>query len=261
MRKLPLMRAIRTLLLLSSLLLIETVPAKETFQYKVLDALPHDTESFTQGLEISDGLLYESSGLYGKSSVRKYSPRNDSTLVRAPLQDQYFAEGLTLLGDELFLITWKEGRLFVLNPDDLSVEREVSYKGEGWGLANNGKQLIMSDGSDMIYFRNPVTFEIERELKVYSKQHSVQRINELEYAQGYIWANIWLSSLIVKINPQTGELVGFYDLQELVKKHANSHERVLNGIAYDPAKKAFWITGKLWPTRYLVRFGVAQQVQ
>jgi len=249
------------LLVWCGLFLTETAPAKEVFEYKVLDSRPHDPGSFTQGLELSNGLLYESSGLYGKSRVRKYDPRNDSTLREAPLPDRYFAEGLTLLGNELFLLTWKEGNLFVLSPDDLTVEREVSYEEEGWGLANNGKQLIMSDGSDIIYFRNPATFEIERKISVNSKQGSVQRINELEYAQGYIWANIWHSSVIVKIDPQTGELAGFYNLQALVRKHASGNERVLNGIAYDAEKKAFWVTGKLWPTRYLIRFGRAQQVR
>lgn len=249
------------LLIVCGLLLAEATIAKEDVEYQVLDSLPHDASSFTQGLELHDGLIYESSGLYRKSRVRKYHPRNDNTLVESALADEYFAEGLTLLNDKLFVLTWKEGTLIVMNPEDLTIERELSYTGEGWGLANNGRQLIMSDGSDTIYFRNPATFEVEREIKVYSQQHSVQRINELEYAQGYIWANIWLSSLIVKINPQTGELAGFYDLQGLVKKHATSNDRVLNGIAYDADKKAFWITGKLWPVRYLVKFGRAQQVR
>ena len=249
------------LLILCGLFLIEVSLAKENFQYEVLDTRPHDTTSFTQGLELFDRLMYESSGLYGKSRVRKYNPGNDTTLTEVPLADEYFAEGLTILNDELFLLTWKAGKLFVLNPDDLSTERELSYEGEGWGLANDGKHLIMSDGSDTIYFRNPATFEIEREIKVYSQQHSVRRINELEYAQGYIWANIWFSSLIVKIDPGTGELVSFYDMQDLVKKHATSNNRVLNGIAYDADKKAFWITGKLWSMRYLVRFGDAQKVK
>jgi len=178
----------------------------------VLDTVDHDSSYFTQGLELSDGLMFESSGLYGQSRVRKYLPGKDNALSEYKLADKYFAEGLTLLEDELFVLTW-----------------------------------------------NPSSFEIKHEIDVYSQQHSVQRINELEYAEGYIWANIWHSSLIVKINPITGELAGFYDLADLVEKHSSrGDQRVLNGIAYDANKKAFWVTGKLWPKRYLVKFGVSQ---
>ena len=247
--------------ILCVLLIFDTSLAKEDFRYQVLDSLPHDASSFTQGLELSDGLIYESSGLYGKSRVRTYRPHNDSTLAQIHLPDKYFAQGLTILNDELFVLTWKAGKLFVLNSDDLSIDREVSYDGDGWGLANNGQQLIMSDGSDTIYFRNPATFQIEREINVYSQQHSVQRINELEYAKGYIWATIWRSSLIVQINPRTGELVESYDMQNIVKKHTTSNDLVLDGIAYDPDKNAFWITGELWSTRYLVRLGHSQEAQ
>ncbi len=202
-----------------------------------------------------NGLIYESSGLYGKSRVRKYRPENDKALRETSFSEKYFAEGLTLLSDDLFVLTWRENTLFVLNPDDLSIKRELSYKGPGWGLANNGKHLIMSDGSDKITFRDPESFKALREITITSKQHSVRRINELEYAEGFIWANIWRSTYIVKINPISGELVNFYDLSDLVEKHTSGNdERVLNGIAYDQNKRAFWITGKLWSARYLVKF-------
>jgi len=162
----------------------------------------------------------------------------------------YFTQGLEL--SNVFVLTWKENTAFVLNPDDLSVVREMTYDGQGWGLANNGKQIIMSNGSNTIYFRDPTTFEIRHEIDVYSEQHPVRRINELEYAEGYIWANIWHSSLIVKINPISGELIGFYDMATLVEKNTAASDRgVLNGIAYDADEKAFWITGKLWPERAL----------
>lgn len=249
-------------LILCSVFFTATALAKEDVQYQVLETVSHDSSFFTQGLEISEGVMYESGGLYGKSRIRKYLPANDTALAETPLPDEFFAEGLTLLADEVFVLTWKEKTLFILNPDDLSIKREIGYAGEGWGLANNGKQLIMSNGSETIYFRNPATFEIEREINVYSQQHSVQRINELEYAEGYIWANIWPGTMIVKIEPHTGKLAGFYNLVDLVKKHSSGNdERVLNGIAYDKVKKAFWITGKLWPARYLIRFGQAQEIR
>ena len=242
-------------LVLCALLFIKAALADESAQYKILETVEHDSQYFTQGLELSKGLMYESSGLYGQSRVRKYSPDKDTALLESPLPDKYFAEGLTLLDDELYLLTWKENTVFVLDPDDLSVKREMTYDGEGWGLANNGRQLIMSDGSATIYFRDPATFEIKHEINVSNQQHSVRRINELEYAEGYIWANIWHSTYIVKINPISGKLAGSYDLAELVNRHSSlSDQRVLNGIAYDADKKAFWVTGKLWPVRYLVKF-------
>lgn len=235
--------------------IIDTAMANENAQYKVLETVSHDTSYFTQGLELSEGLMYESSGQYGRSRIRKYLPDQDTTLLESRLPDKYFGEGITLLDDELFMLTWQENTVFIFNPDDLSVMRKMGYEGQGWGLANNGKHLIMSNGSPTIYFRDPSTFEIEHEINVYSQQHAVQRINELEYAQGYIWANIWRSSLIVKIDPVSGELVGAYDMADLVKENASGNsEHVLNGIAYDADKKAFWITGKLWPARYLVEF-------
>jgi len=242
-------------LIIFGILVIETTAADDQAAYKILETVSHDDSYFTQGLEISDGLMYESAGLYGKSRVRKYAPEADATVLESALSEKYFAEGLTLLNDEMFVLTWKENTVFVYDPDDLVVKRKMKYDGEGWGLANNDKQLIMSNGSATIYFRNPSNFEIERKITVSNQQHLVQRINELEYAEGYIWANIWLSPFIVKINPDSGELAGYYDLSELVDKHSSEgHGRVLNGIAYDADRKAFWITGKLWPARYLVEF-------
>jgi len=237
------------------LLFIEATAADENVQYKILETVNHDSSYFTQGLELFDGLMYESGGLYGQSKIRKYLPGKDAPLLEKPLSDKYFAEGLTLLQDELFVLTWKENTVFVYDPDNMAVKRKMSYDGEGWGLANNGKQIIMSNGSATIVFRDPLTFEISHEINVSNQQHAVQRINELEYAEGYIWANIWHSTYIVKINPINGKLVGAYDLADLVKKHSSGgDQRVLNGIAWDSNKKAFWITGKLWPKRYLVSF-------
>jgi len=246
---------LRLHLIICSVFFVQSALAKENYQYQVLESVSHDNSYFTQGLEMFNGLIYESSGLYGKSRVRKYRPENDKALRETSFSEKYFAEGLTLLSDDLFVLTWRENTLFVLNPDDLSIKRELSYKGPGWGLANNGKHLIMSDGSDKITFRDPESFKALREITITSKQHSVRRINELEYAEGFIWANIWRSTYIVKINPISGELVNFYDLSDLVEKHTSGNdERVLNGIAYDQNKRAFWITGKLWSARYLVKF-------
>ena len=229
--------------------------AQQGGSYQVLETLPHDASYFTQGLEVSGGLMFESAGLYGKSRLRKYRVSSDATLLEKRIPDDYFAEGLTLINDELFLLTWKKGKVFVFNPEDLALKKEYSYQTEGWGLANDGKQLIMSDGSDTIYFRDPATFDVVREIRVSSQQQPIQRINELEFAGGYLWANIWGSPVIVKIDPRNGALVNYYDLTEIVRLHTSgTDDRVLNGIAYDAGEQAFWVTGKLWDKRYLIRF-------
>lgn len=221
--------------------------------YHVLETAAHDPLLFTQGIEIHNGVVYESSGLYGKSKVRKYELESNQPKAEVLLQPSYFAEGLTLLKDTVYVLTWKENTLLMLDPADLSKRGELKYDGEGWGLANDGNQLIMSDGSDIISFRDPSTFEIKRQINVRWGEQPVSRINELEYANGYLWANVWFSSVVLKINPMTGDVAAIYDLASLVKNHTDgSDQRVLNGIAYDKSKKAFWITGKLWSTRYLV---------
>jgi len=226
------------LLMIVVALLVSTLQAQESSGYKILKSLKHNSGYFTQGLEVHDGLMFESSGGYGKSKLRKYPPGADNTLLEIP-----------------FVLTWRENTLFVLDPDNLQIKRELTYEGQGWGLASNSTQLIMSDGSDTIYFRDPQSFAIEKELQVRYQQHSVRRINELEFAQGYLWANIWRSPFIIKIKPTTGAVVAFYDFTELVMENsAGNKESVLNGIAYDAELGAYWITGKLWPRRYLVSF-------
>ncbi len=246
----------RLYLLLFAIILLQIngADAQQTQTFKILETVEHNPDYFTQGLELHQGLLFESSGRYGKSKVRKYHPDGDDALLETPIAERFFAEGLTVFDDELFLLTWRENTLIVLDPENLKIKRELMYEGEGWGLASYSNQLVMSDGSDTIYFRNPGSFKIEREMQVYFKQHTVRRINELEFAQGYLWANIWQSPMIVKIKPTTGEVVSFYDFTELVARHSNgNNEKVLNGIAYDAERNAFWITGKLWSRRYLVR--------
>lgn len=223
--------------------------------YRVLETVEHDPTFFTQGFELHNEIVYESSGLYGQSKVRKYRLSSNQSLAQTQLPSRYFAEGITLLKDTLYLLTWKENTLLLLDPDNLKKRAELKYDGEGWGLANNGNHLIMSDGSDTIYFRNATTFEIEHQIKVKWGQQSISRINELEFAQGYIWANVFQSPVILKINPVNGDVAAIYDLQKIAQIHTNGRdERVLNGIAYDKDKKAFWITGKLWSSRYLVEF-------
>ncbi|MFT5085459.1 MAG: glutamine cyclotransferase [Lentisphaeria bacterium] len=226
--------------------------------YRVLEVSSHDSATFTQGLALHNNIFYESSGLYGKSFVRSYNSKDNSALAEWPLPAQIFAEGLTLLDNSLFLLSWKAGVLMELDAISLTPIKQTRYKGEGWGLTNDGQSFIMSDGGNRLYFRNANSFAIERSVRVHSKWKSYSQLNELEYADKYIWANVWQSPYILKVSPATGEVMGIVDFSDLVKKNSGSDDSgVLNGIAYDAANDAFWITGKFWQNRYLVKITAA----
>lgn len=216
--------------------------------FEVVKEIKRLPNSFTQGFEIYNNELYESSGLYGKSWIARFSLPDYKLVQDQSIHDHYFAEGLTVLNDKLYMLTYKASQGFVLNPTDFSVTDQKSYSGEGWGLANDGKNLIMSNGSSLINFLDPKDFSIQRSIDIGRTE-----INELEYAKGYIWANIWFSNSILKIDPSNGEIVKEYDLSNLVPENLEI-EAVLNGIAYDERQDLFYITGKLWPVIYLVKF-------
>ncbi len=223
--------------------------------YQVLDSRPHDAGLFTQGLEIHAGWLYASGGLYRQSRIGKYHLDAATPARSRRLPDHLFAEGITLLRGRLFLLTWKAGQARVYDPENLQLIQTFRYSGEGWGLTHNGRQLIMSNGSEQLVFRNPDTFQPERRLSVVDGTRRRRGLNELEYAEGFIWANIWLRDSIVKIDPADGRVVAEADLSQLRRRAVKpDHHNVLNGIAYDREKKAFWVTGKLWPRRYLIEF-------
>lgn len=231
--------------------------------YSIIAERSHKTNLFTQGFLFKDGSFYESSGLYNKSNIVSYplaEPTSTWERMTAPFSqkqkvpDRFFAEGLTLFNDKLYLITWQEGTAFVYKAADFSFVKTLNYSGQGWGLANNGKHIIRSDGSHNIFFHNPETFAVERSITVQHKQEPIVNLNELEFAEGFIWANIWHDNRIIKINPTTGEVVGVIDFSETAKKlKVKDEESVLNGIAYDANQKAFWITGKQWPKMFLIK--------
>lgn len=229
--------------------------AEKALSVTIIDQQPHDSRLFTQGFAMHQGKIYESSGLYGKSFIRRYDSKTQKIEKQRRLPNHFFAEGLTHFQDRIFLLTWKAGTALVLNSDSLQVQKKLSYSGEGWGLTHSDTELIMSDGSDRLSFRNPSTFKLNRSISVHNKWRRYKYLNELEYAESAIWANVWQSNLILKISPKDGSVLGVADLSTLVKKNSPiKNQKVLNGIAYDPDKKAFWITGKFWPSRYLVRF-------
>jgi glutaminyl-peptide cyclotransferase len=249
-----------------SLLAIATtqpIQAAPQLDYTVIDERTHKPILFTQGLQLDNGFFYESSGLYGKSMLVTYpvtEPASTWAKLSAPFTKRYtlptelFAEGLTILNDKLYLLTWQEGKLLVFDKAQLAHIKTLHYQGEGWGLTNNGMEFIRSDGSSTLYFHNLENFSITKKIKVQDENKEVSQLNELEFVDGFIWANIWHSDRVVKIDPATGTVVNHLNLADLRKKmNLTDSEQVLNGIAWDKDKKAFWVTGKNWPKMFLIK--------
>ena len=223
--------------------------------YTILETRPHAEYSFTQGLDLVGSTMYESSGLYKKSFIRAYDIQTNKVISQKKLPRKIFAEGLCEWDGKIHMLTWKAGILYVYDASTLDKKNERQYQGEGWGLTHNNREFIMSNGSTSLFFRDKNSFKITRELHVqFSGKGSGPRLNELEYANGKIWANAWHQNRIYKIDPQSGKVVGILDLSAIVKHHHQRiGETVLNGIAYDDTRDAFWITGKLWDTQYLIQ--------
>lgn len=224
-------------------------------RYEVIATKEHDRRIFTQGLVLKGKVLTESSGLYGKSFLIQYDVETGAVERRIDLPRQYFAEGITEFNGLFYLLTWQAGRVLVLDAQSLRQVATQPFTGEGWGLTHNGQHLIMSNGSDTLSLRNAGDFSVVDTLQVKDGDRPVHQLNELEFAEDLIWANVWQEPVILAIDPQTGAVKGTADLSELVRPN-NTHpgQSVLNGIAYDPDQRAFWITGKWWAKRYLVRF-------
>ncbi|MBB4636257.1 glutaminyl-peptide cyclotransferase [Longimicrobium terrae] len=213
---------------------------------------PHDTASFTQGLVWQGGNLYESTGRYGTSTVRQVELETGAVIRSTPLAPQYFAEGLALVGDSLFQLTWREGVMFVYDRATLRPGRQISYQGEGWGLTTDGRSLIISDGSSYLTFLDARTLNPQRTVQVVDAGQGVNDLNELEWVKGEVWANVWHTNRIARIDPQTGQVKGWLDLAALVPP-VSDPEGVLNGIAYDSQTNRLLVTGKLWPKIFEIR--------
>jgi glutaminyl-peptide cyclotransferase len=213
---------------------------------------PHDSTAFTQGLVWRGGRLYESTGRYGESTLRLVELETGRVLQRAELGQQYFAEGLAAVGDSLYQLTWKEGVAFIWDPATLRKISQVSYNGEGWGLTSDGQRLIVSDGSSYLSFVDPVTFQLDTTLRVTDAGRPVDQLNELEWVKGEVWANVWHTQRIARIDPRTGRVKGWLDFTPLIPP-VSDPEAVLNGIAYDPDADRLLVTGKLWPRLYEIR--------
>jgi glutamine cyclotransferase len=223
--------------------------------YKVIATFPHDPTSFTQGLVFaSDGQMYESTGLQGESTLRRVDIATGRTLQRIDVPPQYFAEGLAMVGDELLQLTWQHKLGFVYDRATFKQKRTFSYPTEGWGIAYDGSsQLVMSDGSDTLTFLDPKTFAPGKKLRVVDAGRRISNLNELEWIEGEIWANVWMTDRIARISPGSGDVNAWIDLSTLFPQSQRTPPAdVLNGIAYDKATRRIFITGKKWPRLYQI---------
>ena len=239
-----------------------TIPEATNIPYTIVNVYPHDTSAYTQGLEFMNEIIFESTGRYGFSSIRKVNPVTGKVVMIKKLDNKFFGEGLTILKDTIYMLTYREHDVFVFDPKDFKLIRQMKWSSEGWGITNDGSSLIISDGTDKLYKVSPADLKLEKVISATDNLGPMNNINELEYVNGSIYANRYGYNFIVKINPQNGFITGKMDFTDILKKYSkadltyinsNTDEAVLNGIAWDPVKKKMYITGKLWPNIFEVQ--------
>ncbi len=230
--------------------------------YSIRSVWPHDTEAFTQGLVIHKGQLYESTGQNGTSWIGLVDVSTGKLDKKVILDQRYFGEGIDILNNKVYQLTYQEHTGFVYNLKDFKKIKEWTYKSEGWGLTNDGTNIIMSDGTNQLHFLDTASLEIKKSVSVTDEQGPVKNLNELEFIDGYVYANVWQTNLIVKINPATGKVVGRLDLTQLYNDARNANPRmdVLNGIAWHPGTQSLLVTGKHWPHIYILKIDMAAKV-
>jgi glutamine cyclotransferase len=231
--------------------LADEPPAEEPvpiYSYKIVGVYPHDRGAYTQGLIFEDGVLYEGTGLKGRSSLRRVELETGQVQQLLDLPQQFFGEGITLYGDKIYQLTWKENTGFIYDRESFEQLGVFHYPTQGWGLTHDGQHLIMSDGTPTLHFLDPETVEKAGEIQVHYQGAPVNSLNELEYVEGQVYAHVYRTDLVVRIDPQTGEVVGVIDLAGLLEpEDLDPPVDVLNGIAYDEANGRLFVTGKLWP--------------
>jgi len=219
------------------------------YTYQILNMYPHDEDAFTQGLVFEDGVLYEGTGRYGQSTLRRVELETGNIIQFHALPDQFFGEGITIFDDKIIQLTWQSGKGFVYDKNSFDLLQEFTYPTEGWGITHNGSALIMSVGNATLYFLDPETFQTIGQVEVYDEE-PVDFLNELEYIHGKVYANIWKQDKIAIINPQTGQVTGWIDLTGINDSENQNTYNMLNGIAYDPNGDRLFVTGKMWSKLY-----------
>jgi glutamine cyclotransferase len=215
--------------------------------YKIINTYPHDITAYTQGFEFYKGVLLEGTGQYGKSTLRKTDYKTGKVLESIKLEDKFFGEGITVLKDKIYQLTWKEKTVFVYDVNTLKLEKTFTIETEGWGITNDGEKLYMSDGSEKIYIMNPQTLKVEDFVNVFTNSAKIEAVNEMEWINGKIWANIYQKDAIAVIDPKTGAVENVINCSDLRSK-VTQHEELdaFNGIAYNSTTKTYFVTGKLW---------------
>jgi glutamine cyclotransferase len=254
-RHIAIILVVAVALVTSSIILVllnnRSVPVNYT--YEVVKVYPHDQNAFTQGLVIEKGVLYESTGLYGNSTLRRVDLETGIVLQSYALPAEFFGEGITVFGDRIIQLTWQSHKGFVYDKHSFDLLQEFSYPTEGWGITNDGNQLIMSDGTANLYFLDPETFQKVGQVEVHDGNASVTDLNELEYINGEVYANIWPTNKIAIINPQTGQVKAWIDLTGIYTQENNDPNSVLNGIAYDAESDRLFVTGKMWSQLFEIK--------
>ena len=238
-----------------------TLPLIPAIPYQIIKAYPHDNTAYTEGLEYHNGFIYESAGQYGKSDIRKTDLETGKVLQQQKMDKQYFGEGITIFGNKIYQLTYRERTGFIYDLATLKPVKTFSFNtNEGWGMTTDGKYLIYGDGGTMLYFLDPETQKEVKRITVTDQYGPVENVNELEYIKGYLYANQWQTDFILKIDPNTGKVVGKADLSDLRRKtgipdptNDETAPEVLNGIAYDSSSNRIFITGKNWPKLFEIK--------
>jgi glutamine cyclotransferase len=235
-----------------------STPSNEpaNISYTVSNVYPHDTASFTQGLEWHNGFLYEGTGMKGESKLLRVNLKDGKAVQQMTLPAEFFGEGITIFNNKIYQLTWQEHKIFVYDVKTFKKEKEFSWDYEGWGITNDGKHLIISTGSNSLYFVDPASMKILKTVGVFSNYGPLGEINELEYVNGKVYANIWNSEYIAVINPESGAVearIDFTGILQKFNKDTYPERDVLNGIAYDSTTRTFYITGKRWPALFEIK--------
>jgi glutamine cyclotransferase len=255
-RTFVLMLPILSLILLSPPPALHSMPntIARQYGYEVVREYPHDPLAYTQGLVYDRGTVYEGTGLYGKSSLRRIDLGTGRVTRRFDHKREIFGEGITVFHNRIYQLTWQNNLIFEFGRDDFSLKRTWPFDKEGWGVTHDGEHLIVSDGSSSLYFLDPLTMHTHHVIEVYDHVGPLSKLNELEYVNGHIYANIYQQDRIAIINPENGAVNGYLDLSGLVSQvRSNRRTGVLNGIMYDSVNDRLWVTGKLWPSIFEIR--------